>query len=144
MRKSMYTHQFQDIFEKDLHKFQHYLPLCKLSNPHQWKIPQYCNRLKTIRKSTSRVIPNLSLIKILPQSAPTADRMVTFQLNTFKTPRERATKVSQKIWLVAKNFNLMTWTIQSQKNLNNLKHGVKSRGGIVMIPPYQQRWKMSK
>ena len=60
------------------------------------------------RKRTSRVIPNLSLIKNRPLSAPTADRMVTWKLNASNPPRGRAQKVSQITRLVLKNVNLMT------------------------------------
>ena len=58
------------------------------------------------RKSTSRVKPNLELIKKFPRSAPTADRMVPLQINALK-PARGATKVNQRILLAFKNINLM-------------------------------------
>ena len=86
------------------------------------------------RNSTSRVIQTLALIKNCLQSAPTTDRMATLQLNALTPPRGRATKVSQRVRLVVKNTNLITLTLQRQNNLNNSKHEVKSRVGMVTTP----------
>ena len=80
--------------------------------------------------------------KNCPCSAPTADRMVTFQLHASKTHKGRDTKVNKQSMMVVRNINLMTWILQRQKNLNNSKHGVKSRGSMVTIPPDPQRWIM--
>ena len=42
----------------------------------------------SIIKRTNRVIPTLVLIKIRPRSAPTADRMVTSELDALKKQEE--------------------------------------------------------
>ena len=60
------------------------------------------NKDSNQKKITSRVIPTIDLIKTCPRSAPNADRIVNLQLNTLKTRKGRATKVSQRIRLVVK------------------------------------------
>ena len=98
------------------------------------------------RNSTRRVISTLAQIKNCLRSASTADSMVTSQLSalTPPPPRGRATKASQLVRLVMKNSNLITLTLQRQKNLNNSKHGMKYRVGMVMIPPEPSKVKNSE
>ena len=94
------------------------------------------------KKMTSRVITTLPVITISPWSELTADRMVTSQLNASKTSKGRATTVNNQVRLELKNVSLMTWTLQKRKNSNNSKHGVNSRGRMIIIPPEIKSWRM--